>query len=1068
MGHLMVNCQSRLNNPLWYKEAIIYELRIRSFYDSNGDGIGDFPGLIEKLDYLQELGVDTLWLLPFYPSPLKDDGYDISDYYTVHPDYGTLKDFKKFLKEAHDRGLNVITEMVLNHTSDQHAWFKKARQAKPGSSARQFYVWNQTPDRYQEARIIFKDFERSNWTFDEKADAYYWHRFYSHQPDLNYDHPAVRQAIFKVVDFWLELGVDGMRLDTIPYLFEREGTSCENLPETHAFIKELRHHIDTHFDHRMLLAEANQWPTDSVAYFGEGDECHMAFHFSIMPRLFMSVQLEDCFPLFDIIQQTPAIPEIAQWALFLRNHDELTLEMVTDEERDYMYRLYAQDPQARLNLGIRRRLAPLLKNDRRKIELLNGILFSFPGSPIIYYADEIGMGDNIYLGDRDGVRTPMQWNADRNAGFSTANPQRLCLPVVTDAEYNYAAINVENQQQNPYSLLQWMKRLINVRKQFKSFGLGSIEFIQPKNGKILTFVRQQEQEVILVVANFSSSVQHVELDLAEYENYTPVELFGQTPFPLIGQLPYLLTLGPYAFYWFSLENQQVKERRMPLLKVSQSWKEIFNSPFKNQLENGLLNYLQTFAWFKPKQQPFTQLVIQDKIPIYSEKECLYLMLIKIESDQTEKSFYLLPLGFTQQLQEIPPEAWIASIQSYQNDQGFLYDAFCDPKFFKGLLEAKFKHKKFKGILGQVFYESFQQTKFSSSLLNLEIKNFKESIVNVKINQSHVLKMFRCIAKGVNPEIEVEQFLTHQQASFVPSFQGTFIYQSIHQQRGACGFIHSYIPEEKTAWDYILDELNQFFENPVTYNVSEAFKQKMCLIGQVTARMHLTLANDQGVESFKPKGTTPFYLRSNFQSKRHLVTSTCQKLEFLMESFTLTEQELAQQIIASKNQFIQLFYSTSFTEKSFERIRCHGDYLLENLLFTGEKVFVINFEQNNEQSFDERRRKRSALRDVASLLYSIHVVTYYSLKQQQTKQLIKEEEVNQLFVWKQSTLSLVVNAYLKEVKDAPFIPHPLEVFKTTLHLYSVEKAWQDLSDRLSYHSHDITTALYLFLSLVKKQ
>ncbi|MFS8879362.1 maltose alpha-D-glucosyltransferase, partial [Synechococcus sp. H55.11] len=491
------------DDPLWYKDAVIYELHVRAFCDSNGDGIGDFPGLTSKLDYLQDLGVTAIWLLPFYPSPLRDDGYDIADYTNIHPNYGTLADFKVFIREAHRRGLRVITELVCNHTSDQHPWFQRARRAKPGTSARNFYVWSDTPDRYKDARIIFKDFETSNWTWDPVAQAYYWHRFYSHQPDLNFENPAVQRAVFKAMEFWLDLGVDGMRLDAIPYLYEAEGTNCENLPETHAFLKRLRKHMDEKYQGRMFLAEANQWPEDAVAYFGDGDECHMAFHFPVMPRLFMSVHLENRYPIIDIMRQTPPIPDNCQWAIFLRNHDELTLEMVTDEERDYMYRVYARDPQARINLGIRRRLAPLLGNHRRKIELMNGLLFSLPGTPVIYYGDEIGMGDNIYLGDRNGVRTPMQWSGDRNAGFSRANPQQLYLPVITDPEYHYETVNVETQSANQHSLLWWTKRLIALRKRYAAFGRGTLEFLYPENRKVLCFLRKTEDQILLAVFNLS-------------------------------------------------------------------------------------------------------------------------------------------------------------------------------------------------------------------------------------------------------------------------------------------------------------------------------------------------------------------------------------------------------------------------------------------------------------------------------------------------------------------------------------------------------------------------------------
>src|SRR6185437_9096345 len=537
------------SDPLWYKDAILYEVHVRAFCDSDGDGMGDFRGLTQKLDYLQDLGVTAIWLLPFSPSPWRDDGYDISDYTGVHPAYGTLRDFQNCLREAHRRGIRVITEVVVNHTSDQHPWFQRSRRAAPGTRWRDFYVWSDDPKRYSDARIIFKDFETSNWTWDPVANAYYWHRFYSHQPDLNFDSPHVREAVLGVADFWLGMGVDGFRLDAVPYLYEREGTNCENLPETHAFLREVRSRMDAKYPGRMILAEANQWPDDAIAYFGNGDECHMAFHFPLMPRLFMAIRMEDRFPILEILEQTPPIPDNCQWALFLRNHDELTLEMVTDEERDYMYRVYAHDQQMRLNLGIRRRLAPLLGNDRKRIELMTALLFALPGTPVLYYGDEIGMGDNIYLGDRNGVRTPMQWSADRNAGFSRANPQTLFLPVTIDPEYHFEAINVEAQHNNPHSLFWWTKRLIEHRKRFRAFGRGSLEFLDPSNRKVLAFYRCIDQECILMIANLSRFTQYVELNLSRFKGFTPVEIFGRSDFPAIGENPYIITLGPHSFYW---------------------------------------------------------------------------------------------------------------------------------------------------------------------------------------------------------------------------------------------------------------------------------------------------------------------------------------------------------------------------------------------------------------------------------------------------------------------------------------------------------------------------------------
>ena len=539
-------------DPLWYKDAVIYELHVRTFADGNDDGTGDFRGLIQRLDYLAELGVTCLWLLPFFPSPLRDDGYDIADYFSVNPAYGTLDDFREFLNAAHERGMQVMIELVINHTSDQHPWFHRARQAPVGSVERDYYVWSDTPEKYRGVRIIFTDTEKSNWTWDERAQAYYWHRFFSHQPDLNFDNPAVLEELLRVLHFWLDMGVDALRLDAIPYLVEREGTSCENVPETHVVIRRIRADLDASYANRMLLAEANQMPNEVLAYFGEGNECHMAFHFPLMPRLFMALRTENRQPLIEIMAQTPSIPESCQWALFLRNHDELTLEMVTDDERDYMYLAYSADPRMRVNVGIRRRLAPLLENNRRRIELLNSILLSFPGTPIIYYGDEIGMGDNIYLGDRHGVRTPMQWSADRNGGFSRANPSRLSSPVIMDPLYGYEVVNVEAQRDDPSSLLNWMRQMIKLRRLFKVFGRGTIELLTPSNPKIVAYVRRYEDERVLCVANLSRFAQPVSLDLANLAGVTPIEMLGYVEFPKIGESPYCLSLGPYGFFWFEL------------------------------------------------------------------------------------------------------------------------------------------------------------------------------------------------------------------------------------------------------------------------------------------------------------------------------------------------------------------------------------------------------------------------------------------------------------------------------------------------------------------------------------
>src|SRR5688572_585334 len=611
----------RPDDPPWYKDAVIYQLHHQAFYPSNDDGIGDFRGLTQKLDYIRDLGVNAIWLLPFYPSPQKDDGYDVADYHNVHPNYGTRADFRQFLREAHRAGLKVITELVVNHTSDQHPWFQAARRAPRGSPKRDYYVWSDTDQKYKGTRIIFTDTETSNWAWDPVAKQYYWHRFFSHQPDLNFDNPHVLRAVFRTMRFWLDMGVDGFRLDAIPYLIEREGTSNENVPETHVVLKEIRKLIDQSYPNKVLLAEANMWPEDVRPYFGDGDECHMAFHFPLMPRMYMAIAQEDRHPLVEIMGQTPEIPDISQWAIFLRNHDELTLEMVTSRERDYMYRMYAADVQARINLGIRRRLAPLMENDPERIKLMNSLLLSMPGSPIVYYGDEIGMGDNIYLGDRNGVRTPMQWSPDRNAGFSRADPQRLYLPPIMDPVYGYQAVNVEAQERDPASLLSWMKRMLATRKTSRAFGRGRLTFLRPGNRKILSYLREDKDDAVLCVANLSRTAQPVELDLKRFKGRVPVELLGRTAFPPIGERFYLLTLPAYGYYWFRLaadatppewHAQVMPPQEMPILVLFDGWTSFFREKvvpwrmgmaetLRRQLEDEVLpRYIEGQRWYAAK------------------------------------------------------------------------------------------------------------------------------------------------------------------------------------------------------------------------------------------------------------------------------------------------------------------------------------------------------------------------------------------------------------------------------------------------------------------------------------
>ncbi|HKK40658.1 MAG TPA: maltose alpha-D-glucosyltransferase, partial [Cryomorphaceae bacterium] len=668
------------DNLHWYKDAIIYELHIKAFFDANGDGIGDFEGLMQKLDYLEDLGVTAIWLLPFYPSPLRDDGYDIADYYSVNPNYGEVEDLKKLIAEAHRRGLRIITELVINHTSDKHPWFERARNAPKGSPEREYYVWTDDPDQYRDARIIFQDYETSNWTWDPVAEQYFWHRFFHHQPDLNFDNPKVREEVFQILEYWCEMGVDGFRLDAVPYLFERDGTNCENLPETHVFLKELRAKVDESFPGTLLLAEANMWPEDSASYFGDGDECQMNYHFPVMPRMFMALNMEDRYPITDIFDQTPEIPETCQWAIFLRNHDELTLEMVTDEERDYMYKVYAKNPRAKINVGIRHRLAPLMKNDRRKIELLNYLLFSLPGTPVIYYGDEIGMGDNFYLGDRDGVRTPMQWSPDRNGGFSKANPHKLYLPSIIDPEYTYEAINVETQRSNTSSLFWWMKRMINMRKKYKAFGRGDLNFLRIENSKVMAFTRTYEDETILVVVNLSRFAQAAEIELEDFAGFVPVELFSKNEFPEIrdGQ-DYSFTLTPYAYHWFYLENVHGDEvKNVPTkLTVADGLPSILAKKTKAELETKILPpYIKRMAWYEGGGRKLQNVEIVDSTEMNLGDDDTVFLNVRADYDTGMSDHYLLPLSYTSKLgaehiHESYPEAIVAEMQS-DGEDGILY------------------------------------------------------------------------------------------------------------------------------------------------------------------------------------------------------------------------------------------------------------------------------------------------------------------------------------------------------------------------------------------------------------
>ena len=1010
-----------VGDPLWYKDAIIYEVHVRSFYDSVDDGMGDFPGLTQKLDYIQDLGVTTIWILPFCPSPWKDDGYDIADYTSVHPAYGTLRDFEAFLQQAHRRRLRVITELVLNHSSDQHVWFQRSRRAKPGSHWRNFYVWSDTPEKYKEARIIFKDFEPSNWTYDPIAKAYYWHRFFAHQPDLNYDYPPVRKAMLQAMDFWLDLGVDGLRLDAVPYLFEREGTNCENLPETHDFLKELRQHIESKYQDRMILAEANQWPEDAISYFGNGDECHMAFHFPLMPRLFMALRLEDRYPIVDILQLTPAIPENCQWALFLRNHDELTLEMVTDEERDYMYRMYAEDRPMRINLGIRRRLAPLLGNDRRKIELMNALLLSLPGTPVIYYGDEIGMGDNFYLGDRNGVRTPMQWTADRNAGFSRANPQKLYLPVIIDPEYQYEALNVEAQQNNSSSLLWWMKRLLAQRKRSKAFGRGTFEFLMPENRRVLAFIRQYENERILVVANLSRFIQPVELDLRKFSGSKLVEMFGGNEFPAIMERPYLLTLGPHAFYWFTIEPGETilesaglrfGEQRQRPIRVT-SWEEVFSDSVQADLARLLPSFLRGRPWFLSRNRRIRAVELADVMHL--PETSAYILLVRVEFDEGEPEIYQLPLSVArgQEVDQISAslsEFILAHLESDDGTKGVFYSGFRDRLFPDVLLGMISRRRRLRGLRGEL---AGSHTRSFRSIMGSDRPDLSASVprpspqnnTGIYFGDRFMMKVYRRLEPGPNPEQEILAWLTAEGFPNAPSLAGHIEYRNSAGEPVTAAILQSYVTNQATGWNYALDSLGLFLDRalsaqdnprlaqvkhgrplelvdePTPQVVSElvgSFHEVVRLLGQRTGELHVALARNDQDPSFAPEPFTDFYRQGLYHGMLGHASRCFNGLRSRLNSFEGEVRAEAEQLLAREQELRAFLKPLRDRRIPTVRTRIHGDFHLGQVLFTGKDVVFIDFEGDPRRSIGERRIKYSPLRDVAGMLRSFHYAAHAML------------------------------------------------------------------------------------------
>jgi maltose alpha-D-glucosyltransferase / alpha-amylase len=1058
-------------DPLWFKDAVIYELHVRAFYDSDADGMGDFRGLARKLDYLADLGVTALWLLPFCPSPWRDDGYDISDYTGVHPAYGTLKDFQSVLRKAHERGLKVITELVLNHTSDQHPWFQRARRARPGTKWRDFYVWSDSAERFADARIIFKDFETSNWAWDPVAKAYYWHRFYSHQPDLNYDSPEVRRAMFAAVDFWFELGVDGLRLDAVPYLYEREGTHCENLPETHGFLQELRRHIDSRYSARLLLAEANQWPEDAVSYFGKGDECHMAFHFPLMPRLFMAQRREDRFPIVDILEQTPAIPDSCQWGLFLRNHDELTLEMVTDEERDFMYRVYARDPKMRLNLGIRRRLAPLLGNNRRRYELMHGLLFSLPGTPIIYYGDEIGMGDNIYLGDRNGVRTPMQWSIDRNAGFSKANPQQLYLPIIIDPEYHYEAVNVESEQGNPHSILWWMKRLIALRKRSRALSRGSLQMLQPDNHRILAFVREFSGERVLVVANLSRFSQPAQLDLSPFPGTVPIEMFGGVRFPPVSDGRYCLTLAPHSFYWFRLESarsgtEQVRDRPF-------EFPGNIEDASREELQPLLLAFLQIQPWFDAREVGLRSLTVRDRFVI---GDGIVAMTIA-EYVDAEPDLRLVALALGSASGRDSLEGSLPVRAGGGEAISVAYDALASPRFCRTLEDLFETRQKLRGIEGELVPVLEKEPERGAPASGPDLQARQPGRSPLVCGDRFVVRLLRTLEPGPAVDIEITGKLQRQaQFRSFPELAGSIEYRVRGGDALTAAVVHRLVPNNGTAWEHTMDALGRFFDRAlargvrgdlpagpfwqtakleVSAHAAELmgnYLEDARLLGERTAQMHTALASFRDDPDFAPEPFSEFYRVGLYHAFLGGATRTLHALRQHVAELTGRDRELAVRLLSGEGAIRDQYRTLRNMKATSLRMRVHGDYRLERLLWTGSDYVVFGFEGEPGKPKAERRAKRSCLRDLAGMLLSLRRAAAAAPSGMIPGVLSAGSTVSSLEHWSRFwrcwTEAVFVRGYLDAAGSADFLPAGRAEFEALLRIYLLDRSLSDLRNELA--------------------
>jgi maltose alpha-D-glucosyltransferase/alpha-amylase len=1060
------------DDPLWYKDAVIYQVHVKSFFDANDDGIGDFKGLAQKLDYIRHLGATCIWLLPFYPSPLRDDGYDIADYRGVNPAYGTLRDFRDFVRRAHEYGIRVITELVVNHTSDQHPWFARARTAKRGSAYRNFYVWSDTDSRYADARIIFTDTETSNWTWDPVAGQYYWHRFFSHQPDLNYDNPRVVAAVLDVMRAWLDAGVDGMRLDAVPYLVERDGTNCENLPETHAILKKLRAVLEREYPNRIFLAEANQWPEDVRAYFGDGDECHMAFHFPLMPRMFMAIAEEDRYPIIDIMRQTPEIPDTCQWAIFLRNHDEMTLEMVTDQERDTMYRVYASEPRARINIGIRRRLAPLMENDRRRIELLTGLLMSMPGTPILYYGDEIGMGDNIYLNDRDGVRTPMQWSVDRNGGFSRANPARLFLAPIMDPVYGFASVNVEAQTSSPSSLINWLRKLIAVRQGYRVFGRGTLRFIMPVNRKVIAYVREYEGEIVFCVANLSRVPQQAALDLSAYSGRVPVEMIGWSPFATIGDDRYVITLPGHGFFWFLLsETAQAPawETTLPdelpelvtlVLPREETHAQLVGTAVA-LLENDVLPaFLPKQRWFADKDTALGRVRLLDVVGLGDGPAQAYSAIVEIEASHRA---YFLPLAIA-----TPPagerntlaRSTLARVRRGARD-GFLYDGMATDTFALALLDDMRANRRRRSTRGGEFVAYAAPSLATVDLpaaTGVRRLAVEQSNTSVVIGEAAMLKAYRRVYHGPQPELEVARFLDAVGYRNTPALLGYVEYERPGTEPIALCILQRFVESQGDGWGATLTYLERFFDRHkniddgiLAPDVDEhaIFLQRARTLGARTAELHRAFATSTGDPAFEPEPATDADLHDWVTQARSTAESALATLERERERVPEALRFAADELLARRAEIFARLAIPSAGDASVMKTRYHGDFHLGQVLVVMDDFMIVDFEGEPGREPALRRRKSSPLRDVAGMLRSINYAAVAAVRGVATD---RGEDTSALEPlardWERRSAAAFLDGYRAAIGDCASYPSEPDQAQRLLELFVLEKAFYEMSYELA--------------------